>query len=83
MTPSFSCREKPTELLSRMKVSQTGPEPGSHDTDRSQNPSVPAAEMVRGPHLHDYLFHRTGTSIKHPAPLNEVLIVRTEQCPET
>lgn len=66
-----------------MKVSQTGPEPGSRDTNRSQNSSVSATEMARGPHLHDYLFHRTGTSIKRPVPLDEVLIVRTEQCPET
>lgn len=66
-----------------MKVSQTGPETGLPDMDRSHNSSVPATEMARGPHLHDYLFLRTGTSIKRPVPLNEVLIVRTEQCPET
>lgn len=38
---------------------------------------------LRGAHLRWYLLNRTGTSIKHPTPLNEVLIVRTEQCPET
>lgn len=51
-----------------------------------KHPSVMPMYMGPGVHLHNfrnYLLNRTGTSIKRPTPINEVLIVRPEQCPAT